>query len=154
MAGYWWRKASQAAAWLLAVAIAVMSLVPPSYRPVTDASHGVEHLVSFLMLGMAFGLGYSEKRSVVPAGLLVFCSAIELAQFWVPGRHARLSDFVMDTAGAWIGLALALLIIAVTNRVQSHLASGEPAESQELVRSIRSLPSHTRRVSTTRIKPP
>ena len=128
MVGYWWRRASQASAWLLAVAIAAMSLVPPSYRPVTDASQEVEHLVSFLMLGIAFGFGYSEKRSVVAAGLLIFCSAIELAQFWVPGRHARLSDFVMDTAGAWIGLAIAHLIIAVTNRVQSHLASGEPAE--------------------------
>lgn len=114
MVGYWWRRASQASAWLLAVAIAGMSLVPPSYRPVTDASQGVEHLVSFLMLGIAFGFGYYEKRSVVAAGLLIFCSAIELAQF-CPGRHARLSDFVMDTAGAWIGLAIAHLIIAVTN---------------------------------------
>src|SRR5262245_54466342 len=93
MAGFWWRKAFQASAWLLAIAIAAMSLVPPTYRPVSEASQEVEHLLSFLTMGAAFGLGYSEKSSVLAAGLLVFCSAIELAQYWVPGRHARLSDF-------------------------------------------------------------
>jgi VanZ family protein len=122
MVGYWCRRASQVTAWLLAVAIVAMSLVPPTYRPVSEASQEVEHLLAFLTMGAAFGLGYSEKSSVLAAGLLVFCSAIELVQYWVPGRHARLSDFVMDTAGAWIGLAIARLTIALTNRVQSRVS--------------------------------
>ena len=39
--------------------------------------------------------------------LVIFAGAIELAQFFVPGRHARLSDFIVDGLAACIGAALA-----------------------------------------------
>jgi hypothetical protein len=45
----------QAAAWLLAATIVVLSLGPPSVRPVTGAAHDLEHLLIFLATGVAFG---------------------------------------------------------------------------------------------------
>jgi len=36
---------------------------------------------------------------------VLFAGAIELAQLFVPGRHARLSDFTVDALAARIGLA-------------------------------------------------
>jgi hypothetical protein len=41
----WLQKICRALAWLLALAMVVLSLVPPSYRPITKASHNIEHLL-------------------------------------------------------------------------------------------------------------
>ena len=41
----------QVIAWLLALAIIVLSLGPPSIRPMTAAGHGLEHLLMFLATG-------------------------------------------------------------------------------------------------------
>jgi VanZ family protein len=100
------RKLLHASAWLLALAIVVLSVVPPLHRPVTNASHGVEHLLIFLATGLAFGLSYPKRRGIAAVGLVTFAGAIELAQLFVPGRHARMSDFVIDAAAACIGVAL------------------------------------------------
>jgi len=85
----------------------VLSLVPPSYRPITEASHNLEHLAIFLATGFAFGVAYPDKSFALVIELVIFCGAIELAQRWVPGRHARLSDFIVDAAAACIGLGVA-----------------------------------------------
>jgi len=39
--------------------------------------------------------------------LVIFAGVIEFAQLFVPGRHARLSDFIIDAFGACVGAALA-----------------------------------------------
>jgi VanZ family protein len=101
------KKICRASAWLLALAIVVLSLVPPSYRPITEASHNLEHLAIFLATGFAFGVAYPDKSFALVIELVIFCGAIELAQRWVPGRHARLSDFIVDAAAACIGLGVA-----------------------------------------------
>jgi VanZ family protein len=98
-------------AWLLALAIVVLSLVPPSYRPITEASHNLEHLAIFLTNCFAFAVAYPEKPFALTIGLVIFCGAIELAQWWVPGRHMRLSDFIVDAAAACIGLGVASVAV-------------------------------------------
>src|SRR2546421_3284177 len=98
-------------AWLLALAIVALSLVPPSYRPITEASHNLEHLAIFLATGFAFGVAYPDKSFALVIELVIFCGAIELAQRWVPGRHARLSDFIVDAAAACIGLGVASVAV-------------------------------------------
>jgi VanZ family protein len=109
----------QIVAWLLVLAIVVLSLGPPSVRPVTAAGHNFEHLLIFLATGGAFGLGYPRRFLLLPIGLLAFAAAIELAQMLVAGRHARLSDFLTDAAAAWVGIGLSFLLVkstAITNK--------------------------------------
>src|ERR1700730_3377458 len=64
-------------------------------------------LAIFLATGFAFGVAYPDKSFALVIELVIFCGAIELAQRWVPGRHARLSDFIVDAAAACIGLGVA-----------------------------------------------
>ena len=97
--------------WLLASAITVLSLVPPQYRPVTAAAHNVEHLAIFLSVGIAFGAGYPDRPWAVVIGLASFSGAIEIAQLWVPGRHARLIDFLVDATAALIGVSLIRVVV-------------------------------------------
>ena len=104
--GPWLQRICRASAWLLALAIVVLSLVPPSYRPITEASHNIEHFAIFLATGFAFCVAYPDRHFALATGLVIFCGAIELAQRWVPGRHARLSDFIVDAAATCIGLGV------------------------------------------------
>jgi VanZ family protein len=103
-------KAARILAWLLASAIVVLSLVPPWLRPETGAPHDLEHFAIFAATGVAFGLGYGRRYGLVAIELVIFAGAIELAQFFAPGRHARLSDFIVDASAACIGLAAALVL--------------------------------------------
>src|SRR5215471_15404193 len=96
----------QPAAWLLAGTFVVLSLDPPSVRPVTGAAHDLEHLLIFLATGMAFGLGYPRRVWLLTIALPTFAAAIEIAQNWVPGRHARMSDFLVDAAASCFGVGL------------------------------------------------
>jgi VanZ family protein len=89
--------------------IVVLSVVPPDYRPVTPASHNVEHLVIFFLMGLAFGLGYASRPFLQVLELVAFSAAIELLQLSIPGRHARLSDFLVNAVSVALGIGLAAL---------------------------------------------
>ena len=84
--------------------IIVLSVVPPGLRPQTVAPHHLEHLVIFAAAGFAFGLGFDQKRGLLALYLVAFAGFVELLQLFVPGRHARLSDFVVDAASVLGGL--------------------------------------------------
>jgi VanZ family protein len=100
------RTAARLAGFLLLAAITFSSLSPASYRPVTAAGHSLEHFLVNLLLGLAFGMGHVQRRGLLAAGLVAFAGAIELAQLFVPGRHARLSDFLVDASSACLGVGL------------------------------------------------
>jgi VanZ family protein len=93
--------------WLLTLTILVLSLVPPSLRPVTPLPHKGEHFVIFMIWGMAFALGYRVKLVYQLVCAVFFAGAIEFAQYWVPGRHARISDLVVDITAACFGVLYA-----------------------------------------------
>jgi len=99
------RQLYKVTAWFLLLAIATLSLVPPAHRPETIIPHSIEHLVAFLLLGFAFAL--ADPRRILLANLLLvgFVGAIEIAQLFVPGRHARVSDFLIDAFAVSVGFA-------------------------------------------------
>jgi VanZ family protein len=110
-------KLARIAAWVLTAAIIILSLVPPGLRPETSAPHSVEHLTIYAATGFAFGLGYKHRRDLMAILLVIFTGCIEIAQLFVPGRHARLSDFIIDAMAACMGLVFASLL----SLARSHL---------------------------------
>ncbi|MCC6776623.1 MAG: VanZ family protein [Hyphomicrobiales bacterium] len=101
----------QVAGWLLALTIVVLSVSPPGYRPVTGAGQSFEHLGAFLATGACFGFGYPGRWRLLVAALILYAGSIELAQVLVPGRHARLLDFLTDAFAAAAGLGLAHAVL-------------------------------------------
>jgi VanZ family protein len=99
-------NAARIAAWSLTAAIVILSLVPRALRPETSAPHGLEHFIIFAAAGFAFGLGYERRHDLLAILLVIFSSSIEISQLFVPGRHARLSDFIIDSVAAFIGLVM------------------------------------------------
>jgi len=97
-------QAARIAGWSLAAAIVVLSVIPPALRPETAAPHNLEHFLIYWATGVAFGLGFKCRHGLLAILLLIFTGSVEIAQLFVPGRHARLSDFIVDTGAMWIGL--------------------------------------------------
>jgi VanZ family protein len=94
-------------AWLLAAAVAFATLGPPGYRPHSDLGQNGEHALAFVLIGLAFGLAYTQRRLLTAAIAVAMIGLIEILQFWAPGRHARLSDFIVDALAACAGFAVA-----------------------------------------------
>jgi hypothetical protein len=103
-------------AWLALVAIIVLSLVPPGVRPITFFPHNVEHASIFLFDGLAFGVAYLGYQWLLGVSAVVFCASIELAQRLIPGRHARLSDFVVDATAVCIGIFAGSMLVRMRRR--------------------------------------
>jgi VanZ family protein len=117
---------SRAAAWLLALAIVLLSVVPPSIRPTVAPSyalaHVLEHLLAFLAIGLAFGVAYPRRGWTLTGALVAFTGAIEVVQLWVPGRHARISDFLLDATALCIGMGLSRILLDFIAARFPHLA--------------------------------
>jgi VanZ family protein len=94
-------------AWLLTAAVTFATLGPPRYRPHSDLGQDGEHALAFVLVGLAFGLAYPRRRLLTAASAVVLIGILELLQLWMPGRHARLEDFVVDALGACVGIAMA-----------------------------------------------
>lgn len=97
------------AAWVTFAAIVVVTLASPVYRPTTMLAHDLEHALAFLLLGLLFALAYPGHRVSVALAAVPVIGALEALQLWMPGRHARLEDFVVNLVALWIALAIANL---------------------------------------------
>jgi VanZ family protein len=94
-------------AWSLAAAVAFATLGPPNYRPHTEFGQNAEHALAFVLVGAAFGLAYTRNRLLTALIGVAMAGLVELLQFWAPGRHARLMDFLVDALASCVGLAAA-----------------------------------------------
>ena len=117
-------------AWLLAAAVTFATLGPPGLRPHSDLGQDGEHALAFILIGLAFGLAYPRRRLPIAAAAVVLIGVLELMQFWAPGRHARLEDFLVDAATACLGFALAAAADWLLSRFRtsSAVTSEGPAE--------------------------
>jgi VanZ family protein len=106
------------------------TLGPPGLRPHSDLGQDGEHALAFILVGLAFGLAYRNHRRAVAAIAVVLIGVLELMQFWAPGRHARLEDFLVDAGTACIGFALAAVADWIVTRIRasSTVTSEGPAE--------------------------
>jgi VanZ family protein len=110
---------TRAIAWSLAAAIVVLSIVPPRLRPETVLPHGLEHFAIFCATGIAFSVGYQRKRLRLLALLVIFSGVVEILQLFAPGRHARLTDFVVDALAICAGVITPILAKQVVARPKS-----------------------------------
>jgi VanZ family protein len=91
-------------------AIVLLTIVPPGLRPITLAPHEVEHAAVFLLDGLAFAFAYRGHALLLSLASAPLCAGLEIAQLFVPGRHARLIDFVVDLIAALMGIAAGTII--------------------------------------------
>ena len=119
-------------AWILAATIVVLSLVPSGLRPETSIPHVLEHFLIFAATGAAFGLGYEARGGRLAIQLVIFAGAVEIAQLFIPGRHARFSDFLVDAVAICAGA-----IAGSSAKQLRRIGSNRTALFQTLHASIR-----------------
>jgi VanZ family protein len=102
----------------------LLSVLPPSERPVTRVPHGFEHLGIFLLLGVSFAAGYRIQWASV-IGLVAFTAGVEVLQFFAPGRHSRWSDLVENIVGLVVGIALMYVVSRLVDRFGARPNSPE-----------------------------
>jgi VanZ family protein len=105
-------------AWLLAAAVSFATLGPPQFRPHSSLGQDGEHTLAFILIGLAFGLAYPRQRMMTSVIAVVMIGLIEILQFWAPGRHARLEDFVVDATAACAGFAMAAVLGWLTRQAR------------------------------------
>ena len=112
------QRALSITAWALLTFIAFASLSPYSLRPeLTKTEPGLvvmlEHVGAFGLLGLLFFFSYPERTRNVC--LVIFGSAIalELAQAFLPDRHARFVDALEKIVGGGAGVMLGVALLPV-----------------------------------------
>ena len=103
-------KLGRAGAVLLVVgllgAMAFFTLAPMSLRPRTGALYGYEHFIAFGLVGGAFALSPLRRSFRAALAVVGAIALIEVAQGFAPGRHAQVSDVMMNVTG-FVGGVLA-----------------------------------------------
>jgi len=110
-------------AWILAAAVTFATLGPPNLRPHLSVGQDGEHALAFVLVGLAFGFAYSRQRLTASAIAVILIGVLELLQLWVPGRHARLQDFMVDALAACVGFALSAALDLAFTRLRGNPAS-------------------------------
>ena len=111
-------------AWLMASTAIVLTVVPPGSRPLTGLPHATEHFSFFFLCGLAFAAGYPRRELALATIAVAFAASLETLQVWIPGRHARLIDFLVDACAMLAGIAIASVLR------RAHAAGAAPDQHQ------------------------
>jgi VanZ family protein len=103
-------------AWTLLAIIVALSFVPPAFRPVTGMPHTMEHAAIFLLTGAVFASAYRVRLIFFLAAAMAFSGCLEVFQSFVPGRHARLTDALVDAISACVGIVIASTTLRLQQR--------------------------------------
>lgn len=114
---------------LIALAVAVVCLMPGRKLPDVRVSDKMEHLLAFAMLAFWFGSILVRRDFFwLAVALIAFGGLIELAQGAMRfGREADIKDLLADSIGVVLGLALALTPLGRWARwLESRLGGSGP----------------------------
>jgi len=103
-------------AWLIFITIVALTIVPPDLRPVSGLPHAIEHLIIFFFLGASFAIGYKHHSYSLCFLGIIFVACLEIMQIFIPGRHARLTDFAVDAISTCAGIVVTALLARAVDR--------------------------------------
>jgi hypothetical protein len=102
-------------AWLLTLAIVVVTVCPINFRPTTGLPAELERFAAFGLVGLMFGLAYPRHRLVAMAAIVVGAAELEAAQNFLATRHGRIEDFEIKALAGALG-ALSSIILGEWSR--------------------------------------
>lgn len=103
-------------AWLLLIALAIVTVGPIEFRPISPLPVQIERATALAIIGFVFALAY--PRHILFVGLLLFAAtaSFEALQVLEPSRHGRVVDLAVKLVGAAFGLGLGWLIMRPRDR--------------------------------------
>ena len=97
-------------AWLLLAGLAVVTIGPIGWRPITPLPTQLERALALMIIGLVFALAYPRKLVLVAVLLITSTALFEALQVLEPSRHGRVVDVAVKLTGAGIGLFLGWLV--------------------------------------------
>lgn len=92
------------------VAIAIFTLLPIEWRPLTALPGNFERAASFLIFGILLALAFPRHLFAVAVTVVLAAGALEVLQLLAPGRHPRRYDIwikgISGITGVTVGFAL------------------------------------------------
>ena len=92
------------AAWLLLVAVIVVTVVPAEFRPTTPLPLKAERALGFATLTFVFTIAYPRRWLLILLGMSAAAVGLELLQFAVPSRDPSPIDATVKVIGAVLGV--------------------------------------------------
>jgi VanZ family protein len=87
-------------AWLCVGALAVASWTPGQEMVRTGFNTRLEHVVAYLIAGIAVIIAYPRRPTwSIAAILCAYAGILEVGQLYIPGRHAALLDWLASSSG-------------------------------------------------------
>ena len=108
-----------------AIVVAIASLSPQSPAIETGFGDKLDHLVAYAVLSLLMALGWSGRAAlgVIFGAAASFGGLLELLQAFSPGRQPDWADFAVNSFGALIELAVAMLVRRILTSVARTLTS-------------------------------
>ena len=104
-------RVARFAAWVGIIMLAIASWTPGQDMIRTGLNGLLEHVIAYLLTGIAFMYGYRDRSPwAMAVALSFYAGVLEAGQLVAPGRHVGLLDW---GAGALGALSAAVLMIAV-----------------------------------------
>jgi hypothetical protein len=109
--------AARLAAWVAALALTIVSLVPGAFRPQLGLPGPLEHAIAYALTGIAFATAYPgiRERWMAFLGLSAASGLFELLQNVIPGRSPALLDVAASSSGAATGLIIGSLVASAAS---------------------------------------
>jgi hypothetical protein len=98
-------------AWALLLGIVFSTLSPIWLRPESGLPANDERFAAFLLLSFLFTLAYPHRLLRVLLIVAVAATALEVLQWLIPTRDARLHDLIVKLAGGGLGAGLGALVL-------------------------------------------
>lgn len=89
--------------------------------PVRKTAHATEYAILAVLLFFTMGTyGITESKQIILANLLtvVYATTDEFHQLFVSGRSGRITDVMIDTAGALVGTLLIKLVLFAGSKLR------------------------------------
>jgi VanZ family protein len=130
--------------WVGVAAIVVLSLLPSEARPRVHllVITQWEHFTAYFFTAGLLAYGRANRRHCLLIGLFLtaLAAALEIGQIWVPGRDAKVSDWLAGASGGPAGIATFAIGRAVGGAFARAFTtlSGTPPESPSAGQGIQS----------------
>ncbi len=93
-------------------------------HPIRKLAHFTEYLILaiFLVGAVDNSLRRRTLRLLIPLAVATFYAVTdELHQFFIPGRNCNVGDVLIDSAGAFVGVLLSILVVDAVGRRRNNL---------------------------------
>lgn len=95
-------------AWLTLLSVAVLTVVPGTYRPSLGFHGRLDAAVAFAVLGAVLGTVYRRHPITVMWVIAMAACGLELAQLLAPGRHTHVRGAEVKAVAGVLGMGFGI----------------------------------------------